>query len=110
MRATAADHALVKSDAVYSLFHHFPFDEARVSEIASTPAAEVQENFAFFRGEALKRPVLISTDGRPETVLPSYEEFRRLESRDRQAYGIDDLPPDLAAAILSASVPRDFPD
>lgn len=81
-----------------------------MSEIASTPAAEVQENFAFFQGEAMKHPVLIATDGRPETVLLSYDEFRRLKARDRQAYGIADLPPDLAAAILAASVPDELPD
>lgn len=81
-----------------------------VSEIAPTPAAEVQENFAFSRGEAMERPVLVSTDGRPETVLMPCEDFRRLEARDHQAYGIDDLPPDLAAAILAASVPDELPD
>lgn len=81
-----------------------------MSEIASTPAIEVQENFAFFQGEALKRPVFISIDGRPETVLLSYEEFTRLMARDRRSYGIDDLPPDLADAILGAAVPHDLPD
>jgi hypothetical protein len=81
-----------------------------VSEIASTPAAEVGENFAFFQGEALKRPVVISTGGRPETVLLSYEEFTRLKARDRRTYGIDDLPTDLADEILGATVPDDLAD
>ena len=81
-----------------------------MSEIAPTPATDVEENFAFFQNVALKRPVFISTNGQPETVLLSYEEFTRLKARDRRSYGIDDLPPDLAAEILDTTVPEELPD
>ncbi len=81
-----------------------------MSEIASTPATEVQRKFAFFQDEALKHPVFIATNGQPETVLLSYKEFTRLTERDRRTYGIDDLPPDLAEEILGTTVPCQLPD
>ncbi len=75
-----------------------------------TTATEVQKNFGFFQDEALKKPVFISKNGRPKTVLISYEEFVRLKARDRQAYGLDHLPDSLATAILEAKVPEDLED
>lgn len=69
------------------------------------PAAEVRERFDHYQDEARKGPVLIAKDGRTETVLLSYEAFTHLERRARRAYGLDDLPDDLAAAILAIEVP-----
>ena len=80
------------------------------SGTTSTTATEVQKNFGFFQDEALKRPVFISKNGRPKTVLISYDEFVRLKRADRQAYGLDDLPPSLATAILEAEVPDELVD
>ena len=80
------------------------------SETTSTTATEVQKNFGFLQDQALKRPVFISKNGRPKTVLISYEEFVRLKRADRQAYGLDDLPLALATAILQAEVPNELVD
>ncbi len=78
--------------------------------IRQITATEVQKNFGFFQDEALKKPVFISKNGRPKTVLISYEEFVRLNERDRQAYTVEDLPVHLATAILEATVPDDLED
>lgn len=42
---------------------------------ASVPAAEVEKRFEHYRGRAAKEPILILQNGRPETVLLSYEEL-----------------------------------
>jgi predicted GTPase len=55
---------------------------------------------------AANEPILILKNGRPETVLLSYDQFVR--RRGRQAYSIDDLPPHLVAAILEAKVPDEL--
>ena len=77
-------------------------------QTTSTPAAEVQKRFGYYQDEAIKHPVLISKNGRPKTVLLSYEEFVRLKGRDRRAYSLDDLPSHLAAAILETKVPNEL--
>lgn len=77
-------------------------------QTTSIPAAEVQKRFGYYQDKAIMSPVLISKNGRPKTVLLSYEEFMRLRERDRRAYGLDDLPAHLAAAILEAKVPDEL--
>lgn len=79
-----------------------------VHQTTCIPAAEVQKKFGYYQDEAIKAPVLISKNGRPKTVLLSYEEFIRLKGRDRRAYALDDLPMHLAMAILEAHVPDEL--
>ena len=74
----------------------------------TVPAAEVQKRFGYYQDQAVRAPVLISKNGRPKTVLLSYEEFVRLTGRDRRVYDLDDLPPHLAAALLEAKVPDEL--
>ncbi len=74
------------------------------------PAAEVQKKFGYYQDEAIKAPVLISKNGRPKTVLLSYDEFLRLRRRDRQVYALDELPGAVADAILAATVPDELED
>ena len=74
----------------------------------SVPAAEVQKRFGFYQDEAIKGPVLISKNGRPKTVLLSYEEFVRLRGQDRHVYDIGGLPPHLITALLEAEVPDEL--
>lgn len=76
--------------------------------LTAVPAAEVQKKFGYFQDQAIREPVIISKNGRPKTVLVSYEEFVRLKERDRRAFSIDDLPDDLAASILDAKVPDEL--
>jgi prevent-host-death family protein len=79
-------------------------------DIDAAPAAEVQKKFGFYQDAAIKGPVLISKNGRPKTVLLSYEEFVRLRERDRQVHDIADLPDHLADSILEAKVPDELTD
>ena len=79
-------------------------------DMDATPAAEVQKKFGFYQDAAIKAPVLISKNGRPKTVLLSYEEFVRLRDRDRRVYELADLPDHLANAILDARVPDGLKD
>ena len=76
--------------------------------LTAVPAAEVQKKFGYFQDQAIREPIIISKNGRPKTVLVSYEEFVRLKERDRRAFSIDDLPDDLAASILDAKVPDEL--
>ena len=71
-------------------------------------ASEVQKNFGYYQDQAIKEPVFISKNGRTKTVLVSLDEFVRLKERDRQAYSIDNLPEEVATAILEATVSDDM--
>ena len=75
---------------------------------SSIAAAEIQRRFDFFQDQARQEPVLIAEDGRTSTVLLSFEEFQRLSALDRQSFSLDELPPDIVAAILEAEVPDDL--
>lgn len=52
-------------------------------EIATVTSADFQRNIGRFQDEALKKPVVITKNGRPRTVLISAEEYERLKRRDR---------------------------
>ncbi|MBP2498346.1 PHD/YefM family antitoxin component YafN of YafNO toxin-antitoxin module [Methylobacterium sp. PvP062] len=71
----------------------------------------------FYRDKAHRKPVLVKEDGKPSTVVVDYSDFiemlEALEAAlnllkigdtksDRQAYTIDNLPPDVAQMILEA--------
>ena len=65
-------------------------------------AAEAQRNFGLYQDKALVQPVAITRNGRPRTVMISIEEYERLKRRDRQVMRSEDMPQDLADAILHA--------
>ena len=65
-------------------------------------AAEAQRNFGLYQDKALVQPVAITRNGRPRTVLISIEEYERLKRRDRQVMRSEDMPQELADAILQA--------
>ncbi len=54
-------------------------------EIVTVTSADFQRNIGLYQDEALKRPVAITKNGRPRTVLISAEEYERLRQRDRRA-------------------------
>ena len=62
-------------------------------------ANEVQRHWGEVSDRALRRPVVITSKGRPRHVLMAYDEYQRLNARDRRAYRIEDLPDDLAAQL-----------
>jgi prevent-host-death family protein len=51
--------------------------------------------------KALREPVIITSHGRPRHVLMAYEEYARLRDRERQVFRTDELPTELAEAILA---------
>jgi prevent-host-death family protein len=65
-------------------------------------AAEAQRNFGLYQDKALVQPVAITRNGRPRTVMISIEEYERLKRRDRQVMQSEDMPQELADAILHA--------
>lgn len=66
------------------------------------PAAEAQRNFGLYQDKALTRPVAITRNGRPRTVIISVEEYERLKRRDRQVMRTEDAPEEVIDAILAA--------
>ncbi|CAH2605695.1 Antitoxin (plasmid) [Rhodovastum atsumiense] len=51
-----------------------------------TTAGELVRQFSHYSDIALKRPVMVTKNGRPRTVLLSVEEYERLKRRDQQAF------------------------
>lgn len=54
-----------------------------LDEIATVTSADFQRNIGLYQDEALKRPVVITKNGRPRTVLISAEEYERLKRGQR---------------------------
>lgn len=79
----------------------------------TVPVNDVQRHWGEVSDQALRRPVVITSKGRPRHVLMAYDEYQRLKARDRRAYRIEDLPDDLAAELeagldeLRNGVPED---
>lgn len=46
-------------------------------EVVTVTSADFQRNIELYQDEALKRPVAITENGRPRTVLISAEEYER---------------------------------
>lgn len=79
-------------------------------KLTDTDATDFAKRAGYYQDEAIRNPVVISKNGRPKTVLVAYEEFIRLRDRDRLSFTVDDIPDDIADAILNAKVPEDLPD
>jgi len=54
-------------------------------------ASEFQDRVGEALDRSLSQPVLITEHGRPRNVVLSYEEYRRLKARGRQAARTEDL-------------------
>jgi prevent-host-death family protein len=65
-------------------------------------AAEFAKKFGAYREAAQREPVAITSHGRETCYLISAEEYRRLQRRDREVYGIDDMPQELIEALRDA--------
>lgn len=79
-------------------------------KLIDTDATDFAKRAGFYQDEAIRNPVVISKNGRPKTVLVAYDEFIRLREGDRRSFTVDDMPEDIAEAILNAKVPEDLPD
>jgi PHD/YefM family antitoxin component YafN of YafNO toxin-antitoxin module len=59
---------------------------------ATTSAGELVRQLAHYSDLALTRPVIVTRNRRPRTVLLSVEEYERLKQRDPQAFLAADTP------------------
>ena len=57
-----------------------------------TTAGELVRQFSHYSDIALARPVMVTKNGRPRTVLLSIEEYERLKQRDQLAFRAADTP------------------
>jgi len=63
-----------------------------MAEQNTTTAGEFVRQFAHFSDLALSQPVVVTRNGRPRSVLISFEEYERLKRRDQQAFLAADTP------------------
>jgi prevent-host-death family protein len=57
-----------------------------------------------YQDAALTQPVVVTRNGRDRTVLISAEEYARLIRRDRQVFGVGELPDETVEAIRNAKM------
>lgn len=77
-------------------------------QIVTVTAADFQRNIGRYQDEALKKPVAITKNGRPRTVLISAEEYERLKRRDRRVITAGEVSERQMAALREARVPDEF--
>jgi prevent-host-death family protein len=80
----------------------------RPDEVVTVTSADFQRNIGLYQDEALKKPVAITKNGRPRTVLISAEEYERLKRRDRRAISAAEVSERQVAALREAKVPDRF--
>ena len=80
----------------------------RVDEIVTVTSADFQRNIGLYQDEALKKPVAITKNGRPRTVLISAEEYERLKRRDRRVMMAGEVSERQVAALREVKVPDQF--
>jgi len=68
-------------------------------EQTTTTAGELVRQFAHYSDLALSQPVMVTRNGRPRSVLLSFEEYERLKRRDQQAFLAADTPERFLSAI-----------
>ena len=73
----------------------------------SITSTEFQNNVGRYQDEALKRPVKITKNGRPHTVLLSAEQYELL-LKGRLVRRTEDLDEDTVKAIAAAEMPPEF--
>lgn len=69
-------------------------------------ATDFTKNFAEHKEDALRRGVIVKSHKREIlAVIPIdvYRRLKKLEEDNRRAYGVDDIPDDLRAALLESA-------
>ena len=65
-------------------------------------STEFSKEIGRYQDAALTEPVVVTRNGRDRTVLISAEEYWRLKRRDRQVFGVGELPDETVEAIRRA--------
>jgi len=63
-----------------------------MADRTTTTSGEFVRKFAHFTDLALSHPVVVTRNGRPRSVLISFEEYERLKRRDQQVFLAADTP------------------
>jgi len=82
----------------------------RTDDVLTITSADFQRNIGLYQDEALKKPIAITKNGRPRTVLISVEEYERLKRRDRRVLAPSELSEHQIAALRESKVPDRFAD
>ena len=67
-------------------------------------STEFSEQVGHYQEAALSQPVIVTRDGRDQTVMISVEEYARLKRRDRQVYATGDMPEDIVEAVRKSEM------
>lgn len=68
-------------------------------------ATEFAKKFGYYREEAQREPVAITSHGRTSGYFLSaheFDEYQRLKARARRVYHVSELPGDIAEAIAQS--------
>jgi PHD/YefM family antitoxin component YafN of YafNO toxin-antitoxin module len=57
-----------------------------------------------YQDAALSQPMIVTRNGRDRTVMISAEEYARLKRRDRQVFGVGELPEEAIEAIRNVKM------
>jgi prevent-host-death family protein len=71
---------------------------AKAKQIKAS-AGDIVRQFSHYSDVALKRPVIVTKNGRPRNVLISVEEYDRLKSRDQLAFTAENSPEEFIADL-----------
>jgi len=74
-------------------------EEFAMPDQTTTTAGELVRHFAHYSDVALSHPVVVTRNGRPRSVLLSFEEYERLRRRDQQAFLAADTPERFLSSI-----------
>jgi prevent-host-death family protein len=70
-----------------------------MAEHTTTTAGELVRQFAHYSDVALSHPVVVTRNGRPRSVLLSFEEYERLKRRDQRAFLASETPERFVASL-----------
>lgn len=65
---------------------------------------ELRENIRSIEDAARQEPVAIGGEGEEHFVLMSMAEYRRLKSRDRRSYAVEDVPDEIVEQLAHTEV------
>ncbi|MDR9760068.1 type II toxin-antitoxin system Phd/YefM family antitoxin [Rhizobium redzepovicii] len=71
---------------------------------STVTAAAVSKNFGAYQDAAAREPVIITKNGRPQTVLIAYEDYLRFTKRDRRVDLTTTLGDEELAAIEASQM------
>jgi prevent-host-death family protein len=75
-----------------------------MNEMIRISSTEFGKEVGRYQDAALSQPVIVTRNGRDRTVMISAEEYARLKRRDRQVFGVGELPEETIEAIRNVKM------